>query len=56
LLILKRLYTSGILYIVCVLGKLTAPGLDFHFNPGAAYPEDEKVMLETCKGPYFLIN
>jgi hypothetical protein len=22
----------------------------------AAFPEDEQVMLETCGGPYFLIN
>jgi hypothetical protein len=36
LLILRRHYTSCSWYIACVLCHLAAPGLKFHFNPGAA--------------------
>jgi hypothetical protein len=33
-------------------------GTQFHSNPAvcAVPPEDEQVMLETCRGPQFLVN
>jgi hypothetical protein len=37
--------------ILCVLCQLAAPGLKWNFSPGAAPPEDEQVMLKTCRGP-----
>jgi hypothetical protein len=45
LLILRKRYTNDTWYIACVLCQLTA-------TP----PEDEQVMLETCRDPWFLIN
>jgi hypothetical protein len=44
---------NGAWYITCVLCQLAAPGAA-RSRPSAvcvAPPEDEQVMLETCRGP-----
>jgi hypothetical protein len=72
LLILRRCWTNGTWYIACVLCQLAVSRLQFHCNRAtalqltytrnipsvmcAAPPEDEQVMLETCRGPWFSIN
>jgi hypothetical protein len=56
LLILRRRYTNGIWYIACVC-QLAVARLQWYAN--AVYlapPQDEQVMLETCRGPWFSIN
>jgi hypothetical protein len=53
---------NGTRYIACVLYQLAASGLKWNFNPGAharnipsaacaETPENEQVILETCRGP-----
>jgi hypothetical protein len=60
LLILRRRYTNDTWYIACVLCQLAAPGLEWNWHNTHAIskvpPDDEQVMLETCRGPQFLIN
>jgi hypothetical protein len=48
---LEALHRLHLGYIACVVYQLAAPGLEFHSNPGATPPEDEQVMLETCRSP-----
>jgi hypothetical protein len=68
-LIIRRHCTNGTWYIVCVECQLAVPRLQFHYNPGqltyarnkpsavcVAPPEDEQVMLETFRGPWFSAN
>jgi hypothetical protein len=51
------------LYIACVQCQLAVPRLQFHIirtqytsEVCVAPAEDEQVLLETCKGPWFSIN
>jgi hypothetical protein len=62
LLILRRRSTNSTLYIACVC-QLAVPRLQWNCNRGnipsavrEAPPEDEQVMLETCRGSWFSIN
>jgi hypothetical protein len=53
LLIFRRRYTNGIWYIAWVC-QLTVAWLQW--NVCVALPEDEQVMFEKCRGPWFSIN
>jgi hypothetical protein len=49
----EALYKRHLVY--CVRGMPAGcyqdrSGTESHFNPNAAPPEDEQVMLETCRG------
>jgi hypothetical protein len=52
---LRRRYTNGIWYISYVLCQLASPELEWN-SVCAEPPEDEQVMLETCRGFFLLIN
>jgi hypothetical protein len=56
----EALHKRHLVYCVCVMSvgcaRVHGPSYNIPSAVYVALPEDEQVMFETCRGPYFLIN